>query len=119
MLQVLATTLHVPPSQVHVYDPCMTAEELAVMAAAGYTAIGTNEECKRAVDSPTLFYMVHCGLDMYNNVLWANWKSSQLHNVVVLGNSFSGYNERAMSTSFPDKARYVCVPMIKHAHWSA
>ena len=65
MLQVLATTLEVPPSDVYVYDPCFTRAELAVLAAAGHTAIGVNEECKRAVDSPTLFYMVHCGLDMY------------------------------------------------------
>eukprot|EP00729_Bicosta_minor_P009886 gene9886-14648_t len=107
MLQVLATTLEVPPSDVYVYDPCFTRAELAVLAAAGHTAIGVNEECKRAVDSPTLFYMVHCGLDMYNNLLWANWKSSNLQNVVVLGNSFSGYEERSMGTALKEKARFV------------
>lgn len=59
-----------------------------------------------------IFIKFTCGLfllskNRYNNLLWANWKSSNLQNVVVLGNSFSGYEERSMGTALKEKARFV------------
>ena len=43
---------------------------------------------------PTLFYMVHCGKALYNNLLWRNWSVGALSNMVIIGNSFKGIEER-------------------------
>lgn len=45
-----------------------------------------NEQGKRKVNRPTLFFMIHCGLSLVNNVLWANWNSSLNSHIVIVGN---------------------------------
>ncbi|KAJ7416133.1 SRR1 domain containing [Willisornis vidua] len=47
--------------------------------------------------SATLFYMVHCGKALYNNLLWSNWSPAALSKVVIIGNSFRGIEERLLS----------------------
>ncbi|XP_026715794.1 SRR1-like protein [Athene cunicularia] len=57
-----------------------------------------NEEGKHAVEgSATLFYMVHCGKALYNNLLWRNWSAGALARMVIVGNSFKGIEERLLS----------------------
>jgi hypothetical protein len=51
-----------------------------------------NEECRHKIDCQTLFYMPHCSLQMYVNVLRAN--VNNLHNVIIMGNSFQSYIDR-------------------------
>jgi len=48
----------------------------------------------------TLFYMPHCPMRLYSNVLWANWKEELILNgrTVLFGNSFKAYDERIIST---------------------
>ena len=50
--------------------------------------------CKYTTKECTLFYMPHCGIAMYNNLLWANWDPSTLSKIAIIGNRFSGYNQR-------------------------
>ncbi|XP_023793619.1 SRR1-like protein [Cyanistes caeruleus] len=45
----------------------------------------------------TLFYMVHCGKALYNNLLWSNWSPAALSKLVIIGNSFRGIEERLLS----------------------
>ena len=52
--------------------------------------------CKYTTKECTLFYMPHCGIAMYNNLLWANWNPTTLSDMAVIGNRFSSYNERYM-----------------------
>lgn len=52
------------------------------------------QEGKRHIQDPTLFYMIHCGKALYNNLLWSNWSMEGLANLVVIGNSFRGIEER-------------------------
>ncbi|XP_055567945.1 SRR1-like protein isoform X1 [Falco biarmicus] len=47
--------------------------------------------------SATLFYMVHCGKALYNNLLWRNWSAGALAKMVIIGNSFKGIEERLLS----------------------
>lgn len=59
----------------------------------------------------SLFYMPHCPMRLYSNVLWAHWdhifppsargryESDQEHSsVIIFGNSFSAYDERTISS---------------------
>mmetsp|Transcript_925 Transcript_925/g.1689 ORF Transcript_925/g.1689 Transcript_925/m.1689 type:complete len:248 (-) Transcript_925:48-791(-) len=76
------------------YDPVLSKMETDVLTSLGLVVIPTNEQCKRKVERPTLFYMPHCARAMYNNVVWANWGSS-LASVAILGNSFSTYGDKS------------------------
>lgn len=59
------------------------------------TALSPLQEGKHSTNgSPTLFYMVHCGKALYNNLLWRNWSVGALSNIVIIGNSFKGIEER-------------------------
>ncbi|XP_009957951.1 PREDICTED: SRR1-like protein, partial [Leptosomus discolor] len=56
------------------------------------------QEGKHGVEgSATLFYMVHCGKALYNNLLWRNWSAGALSRMVIIGNSFKGIEERLLS----------------------
>lgn len=80
---------HLSASSVEVYDPVFTEKERKVLTSMGFSVLENNEEGKRSVREPTLFYMPHCGTPLYNSVLWANWDATSLNQVVIFGNSFS------------------------------
>lgn len=46
--------------------------------------------------SKTLFYMPHCPMRLYCNVLWSHW--DQLDTTIIFGNSFHSYDERILSS---------------------
>ena len=48
-----------------------------------------DEKGCRHVEEQTLFYMPHCEMWLYSNVLSSNWTS--VSNVVIMGNSFAEY----------------------------
>lgn len=63
----------------------------------GQAALVSAQEGKHGIDgSATLFYMVHCGKALYNNLLWRNWSAEALSKMVIIGNSFRGIEERCV-----------------------
>lgn len=53
------------------------------------------QEGKRSVcGEHTIFYMLHCGTALYNNLLWSNWSVDALSKMIIIGNSFKGLEER-------------------------
>ncbi|XP_066989089.1 SRR1-like protein [Macrobrachium rosenbergii] len=79
--------------QVEVYDPAFTEVDVEVLKKLCFTVIENNEEGKRKIKIPTIFYMPHCGKGLYNNLLWTNWDYECLSKCVIVGNSFSTINE--------------------------
>eukprot|EP00742_Colponemidia_sp_Colp-10_P004615 GILJ01004925.1.p1 GENE.GILJ01004925.1~~GILJ01004925.1.p1 ORF type:complete len:308 (+),score=31.37 GILJ01004925.1:51-926(+) len=77
-----------------VFDPMLTEADIQVSQDLGCTIIESNEEGKRCVHRPTLFFMPHCSKGLYHNTLYANWSTDSLHNVYIVGNSFSSYSDR-------------------------
>lgn len=61
------------------------------MEALGCRVIQRDEQGRRVVEAPTIFYMPHCEAVLYDNLLRANWRPVALNQMVVLGNSFSEY----------------------------
>ncbi|XP_068228472.1 SRR1-like protein [Palaemon carinicauda] len=78
--------------KVEVYDPAFSDIDVEILKKLGFTVIEKNEEGKRKLRSPTLFYMPHCGKGLYNNLLWTNWNYDCLSKCVIIGNSFSTIN---------------------------
>ncbi|XP_065708030.2 SRR1-like protein [Patagioenas fasciata] len=97
-LLLLLEELRVPPERCALFDPAFTAREAAVLEQLGLRLLPENEEGKHGVEgSATLFYMVHCGKALYNNLLWSNWSTGALSKMVIIGNSFRGIEERLLS----------------------
>lgn len=75
------------------FDPILKEDEYALMKEHfNIDQIGVNEECARQVSKPTLAFMPHCDLPMYNNLLWANWSRNSIDKIVIIGNSMEGYD---------------------------
>ena len=81
-----------------VYDPILTSnEKLAIETFFSanlnhflyLTLPNENENCRRRVARPTMFFMPHVSYELMNNLLEANWKVENLNKIIILGNSFS------------------------------
>ncbi|XP_003419212.1 SRR1-like protein [Loxodonta africana] len=98
----------VPRSHCCVYDPLFSQVEIAVLNALGVTVLSENEEGKRSIcDEPTIFYMLHCGTALYNNLLWSNWSVDALSKMVIIGNSFRGLEERLLTRILQKNYSYI------------
>ncbi|NWI69572.1 SRR1L protein, partial [Todus mexicanus] len=96
-LLLLLDELRVPPERCALFDPAFSALETAVLEQLGLRLLPENEEGKHGLEgSATLFYMVHCGKALYNNLLWRNWSAGALSRMVIIGNSFRGVEERLL-----------------------
>lgn len=78
-------------SSVEVFDPIISATERATMEELGVTVMEIDERGRREVKAPTLFFMPHCEVQLYDNLLNANWGCESLNKMVILGNSFGEY----------------------------
>ena len=50
-----------------VFDPIISSAESNVFSALGCSVLSFNEEGRRQVSKPTLFFMPHCEAELYNN----------------------------------------------------
>ncbi|XP_077317501.1 SRR1-like protein [Lithobates pipiens] len=87
----------IPYQQCYVFDPVFSSLEISVLQELDLKVIFKNEEGKRGVQKPTVFYMLHCGKALYNNLLWKNWSLEALSQIIIIGNSFRGIEERLLS----------------------
>jgi hypothetical protein len=74
-----------------VFDPILSPLETRAICELNCTYLFVNEEGRRTVDRPTLFFMPHCPVNLFENVLQANWTSANLNKIIILGNILSGY----------------------------
>ncbi|XP_067910969.1 SRR1-like protein [Heterodontus francisci] len=94
LLFLLLETLQIPRAGCLLFDPLFTEWEKRFLEDCGMVVIKENEEGKRSIERPTLFYMIHCGKALYNNLLWKNWSPQKLVQTILVGNSFKGIEER-------------------------
>lgn len=97
------TILSRPDTQV--YDPVFTVHERAVAEEAGMALPREHTVAKRRATGPTVYFMPHCGKELYDNLLWANWDKDLLADVVIVGNSFAHYAENSVGSELSDSAR--------------
>ncbi|XP_040050559.2 SRR1-like protein [Gasterosteus aculeatus] len=107
MLLLLLDAGQIPLKDCSVYDPAFSRGEKAVLRELGLTVLTENEEGKRLATKPTLFYLMHCGKALYNNLLWKNWSVRHLPLVTLIGNSFTGMMDRTVEREFTRDYRYI------------
>ncbi|CAK9212016.1 unnamed protein product [Sphagnum jensenii] len=104
-------------NKVLVYDPVLSDLEFRVLTTLGCAPICHDENGSRRVHVPTVFYMPHCEVGLYNNVLLANLEPwSCLSQVLVLGNSFHKYQERWSVFPQPMSPRPDCLLELQKKH---
>lgn len=77
--------------EIQVFDPIISLIESKVLNSLGCSVLSINEQGRRAALKPTLFYMPHCEVELYDNLLEANWGTDRLNRLVLFGNSFAEY----------------------------
>ncbi|XP_057688825.1 SRR1-like protein isoform X2 [Corythoichthys intestinalis] len=107
ILLLLLDAAKIPLKDCLVYDPAFSTGEKDVLRQLGLTVLTDNEEGKRLATKPTLFYLMHCGKALYNNLLWKNWSPNCLPHVVIIGNSFSCMKERMIESEFKRDYSYI------------
>lgn len=78
-------------SSIEVFDPVISADECEVIEGLGIKVMRMDEQGRRQVKAPTLFFMPHCEVQLYDNLLGANWECEKLNRMAILGNSFGEY----------------------------
>ncbi|XP_037536385.1 SRR1-like protein [Nematolebias whitei] len=107
MLLLLLDAGQIPLQDCSVFDPAFSSSERDILKELGLTVLTENEEGKRQASKPTLFYLMHCGKALYNNLLWKNWSAQCLTQVMIIGNSFNGIRERTIERELKRDYRYI------------
>ncbi|XP_029366251.1 SRR1-like protein [Echeneis naucrates] len=107
ILLLLLDAAQIPLEDCSVYDPAFSTGEIDVLRDLGLTVLTENEEGKRLATKPTLFYMMHCGKALYNNLLWKNWSIQRLPLMIIIGNGFSGMRDRSIEREFKRDYSYI------------
>ncbi|XP_006007269.1 SRR1-like protein [Latimeria chalumnae] len=107
LLLLLLEKLKIPKERCYVFDPLFSKSEITFLKDLGLTVILENEEGKRKIHKLTIFYMVHCGNALYNNLLWRNWSVEELSKIFIIGNSFRGIEERLVTRILQENYKYI------------
>ena len=90
-----------PRISMEYYDPCTTQSEIICLERQGIKVLKVNERGQKEIHNSddddennknTFFYMPHCPLSLYTNVIYTNW--NHLHQVLIYGNSLTAYANR-------------------------
>lgn len=90
--------------EIEVFDPVISFTESKVLASLGCHVLSVNEQGRRQVLRPTIFFMPHCEAELYENLLEANWGVDQLMNISLFGNSFDMQEEYVSVCGNPNVA---------------
>lgn len=80
-------TFNIPSIEFH--EPILNYSEINILKKLNCTVASENCEGKIQLNESTLVYAPHCPKQLINNLLWKNWCSNSLKQLIYVGNSFS------------------------------
>ncbi|KAF9466327.1 hypothetical protein BDZ94DRAFT_1251671 [Collybia nuda] len=83
--------LNIDTSGVSVYDPVFTAEDLSLFGELQIRVLAENRSARYVLERPTICFMPHCDMELYENILKANWEAQKLHNLFLVANRLVDY----------------------------
>ncbi|CDO70712.1 hypothetical protein BN946_scf184798.g27 [Trametes cinnabarina] len=92
----IATLVHSSQdrARVSVFDPVFSDKDLQLLAQLRLIHLPENRQARYTLESPTIVFMPHCDLKLYENLLRENWSSARMSNVLLIANRLSDYAER-------------------------
>jgi len=100
----LCGDLNLVGAHVTLYDPIFTDEDTQLLGVRLGLNI-TSVPIGYALSAPTIVYMPHCDMTLYESFLRENWSNDRLSLVILIGNNLCDYTEsnssRKMSGNFP------------------
>ncbi|KAF5392957.1 hypothetical protein D9757_001274 [Collybiopsis confluens] len=94
-------------SSIAVYDPVFTEKDKSLFQELGIRVLSETESDGDPVEAPTLFFMPHCDLLLYENVLCANWSLDHLCHILFICNTFGEYLQNNSARSLESKAPHL------------
>ncbi|KAJ6630662.1 SRR1-domain-containing protein, partial [Mycena sp. CBHHK59/15] len=79
---------------VSVYDPVFSEEDNALFEQLHIRILPENKDGRYPLEVPTILWMPHCDMDLYENLLRANWSREQLSRVILISNRLGDYVDR-------------------------
>lgn len=100
---------------IEIYDPIFSPVDIRVLQSftnPKFRIIPTNELCARQLDdlpdgACNLFFMPHCDIILYENLLGVNWDSKKLARLAILGNSFTDMVDSIIENKLKFDAHYL------------
>lgn len=83
--------LKINRANVSVYDPVFTPEDMSLFEELKIQLLAENKNGGYSIIRPTICFMPHCDIDMYENLLQANWSKQNLSNIVLVANRLADY----------------------------
>lgn len=65
------------------------------------------QDRKHGVERPTILYMPHCDLKLYENIIGANWSEEQLARIIFVANRFSDYTDNYPQSKLEVESPYL------------
>ncbi|GJE86879.1 SRR1-domain-containing protein [Phanerochaete sordida] len=97
-------------STVSAYDPVFTDEDDRLLATAGVQRLTENRSAAYPLGEPTIVYMPHCDLPLYENIMRENSSRERLPRLLLIANRLSEYLDSLPSHKL--QAEYPCVARL-------
>jgi len=112
-LLLIKDVLNLSSERVFICDPILYKEEMEIIQTYNFNVATENIECMLECSVPTFLFLPHCPKQLSNNLLYSNWSSSALKNLVICSNSFTNIVERNAAKVLAESASYI-VSVVDH-----
>ncbi|KAG9127654.1 hypothetical protein FRC07_011240 [Ceratobasidium sp. 392] len=106
----LCDELQITPTDTELFDPAFEDADVAGLSDLGLRVMSENKKGAYVIDTPTLVFMPHCGVELYERFLRANWSGSTLARVLLVANDLGSYAESTPARRL--EARSPCVAKL-------
>ncbi|PIL23810.1 hypothetical protein GSI_13561 [Ganoderma sinense ZZ0214-1] len=93
-LLAVCDDLRIARTNVSIFDPVFTEQDHQLLTQLGLTELPENRMAHHRLESPTIAFMPHCDLHLYDNLFRENWSREQLPRVLLIANRLSEYAEK-------------------------
>ncbi|KAJ1309874.1 hypothetical protein OPQ81_006638 [Rhizoctonia solani] len=89
----LCTELEIVEADVEIFDPAFEEQDILALRDLGLCVLNENKKGAHVIDMPTLVYMPHCGIGLYERFFRANWSGEGMGRIILVANDMTTYIE--------------------------
>ncbi|KAG8747627.1 hypothetical protein FRC10_000170 [Ceratobasidium sp. 414] len=100
LLLDLCAELEITPTDTELFDPAFEDADVAGLSGLGLQVMSENHKGAYVIGTPTLVFMPHCGVELYERFLRANWSGGALARILLVANDLQTYVESPIRAYF-------------------